>query len=133
MTFQQFLLSVLNAVLVAAIPVITGAFVRYFALKTKNEKLDTYLCIAVDTVKTAVSMVSQTVVDALKSDGAFTREEQIKALAMAKEIAKRVMGEAALQALSQATENVDAWLFAKIEAAIKDSKAQQIRETGALT
>ena len=123
MTFQQFLLSVLNAVLVAAIPVITGAFVRYFTVKTKNEMLDTYLLIAVDAVKTAVSMVSQTVVDELKSDGAFTREEQAKALAMAKDIAKKVMGDAALQALSQATVDVDAWLTAKIEADIQVNKA----------
>ncbi len=122
MSFLEFLSGLLNTVLVAAIPVIVTAFAQYFTIKTKNERLNTYLCIATDSVKTAVNMVSQTVVEALKSDGKFTKDEQEKALAMAKQIAIEVMGEAALEALSLVTEDVDGWLIAKIEAGIFEGK-----------
>jgi hypothetical protein len=102
----EFLSSLLNTVLVAAIPVLVGAFAQYFNLKTKNERINAYLGIATDAVHTAVDMVSQVYVEALKSDGSFDEDEQRRAFEMAKDIAKRVMGEAALQAIEQMSGDV---------------------------
>ena len=122
MSLQEVLINALSLVLIGVIPLLVKWIGQFFVVKTANEKLNNYLNIATDAVYTAISAVSQTVVEQLKSEDGFTKEEMVKALEMAKQLAKKLMGEAALQALAMATDDVDAWLTAKIEAGLYESK-----------
>ena len=122
MSFSELLANILNTVMVAVIPILVSFLVKRINIQTKNETINNYLTIAENAVSTAVQTISQTYVDALKSDGKFTAEEQKQAFEMAKTTAKQIMGDSALQALAQLTSDSNAWLEAKIEATVRTSK-----------
>jgi hypothetical protein len=83
--------------------------------KTANAKVNQYLGILQDAVASAVDWVSQTIVYEIKKDGAFDKAEQEKAFAEAKAMALRILGEAGLKVLQQASLDVSALITAKIE------------------
>ena len=122
MSFSELLANILNTVMVAVIPILVSFLVKRINIQTKNETINNYLTIAENAVSTAVQTISQTYVDALKSDGKFTAEEQKQAFEMAKTTAKQIMGDAALQAVDQLSHDSNGWLNAKIEAAVWTSK-----------
>jgi hypothetical protein len=119
---MEFLASVLNTILVAAIPLVVGYAVQFIKVKTANEKLNGYLDIATEAVQKAVLETSQIYVDALKSGGVFTEDEQKTAFSMSVEKAKTLMGNAALEALAKLTGDAQGWIQATVEATIKQSK-----------
>lgn len=122
MNFMEFLASVVNTILVAAIPLVVGYVVQFIKVKTANEKLNGYLDIATEAVQKAVLETSQIYVDALKSDGVFTKDEAATALKMSVERAKALMGDAALEVLAKLTGDATGWITATVEATIKASK-----------
>ena len=95
---KDVIMTVLQAVLIAAIPVIVGFICRY--LWAKKEALETdeafgefsfILAQAMEAVTTAVQYVCQTYVDGLKQSGKFTVENQKKAFQMAYDKACLIM------------------------------------------
>lgn len=80
---NEFLSTLLQAVLVAAVPVIAtfaskglSALSRYFIVKMENETAKKYLTAAEEAAKKAVTYTSQTYVDALKKSDSFSKENQ---------------------------------------------------------
>lgn len=76
---QEFLSALLQAVLIAAVPVLSAfaakgfvALAKYLGVKMENATLAKYAQEIAQAVATAVTYVSQTYVDELKKSGTFT-------------------------------------------------------------
>ena len=92
---NEFLSTLLQAVIIAAVPICAGAAVQgvraavqYLASKSESEIAKKYLMDVADAISTAVTYTSQTYVDALKKGGIFDKEAQLEALPR-KDIARR--------------------------------------------
>lgn len=132
MNFDTFLVTLLQAVLIAAVPVVAtffgkglGALTAYFAAKTDNETVKKYLEDVTDAVSTAVTYISQTYVDALKASNTFNEENQREAFERALEKAKALLTEEAKAFLEEAYGDLSAYLEAKIEAEVKKQKKEE--------
>ena len=80
---NEFLTTLLQAVLVAAVPVCAAfigkglkALATYLGQKSESETARKYLSAAADAVATAVTYTSQVYVDNLKEIGQFTKDNQ---------------------------------------------------------
>ena len=97
---NDFLTTLLQAVLVAAVPVCAAfigkglkALAAYLGQKSENDLAKKYLAEAADAISTAVTFTSQTYVDALKKTGQFDKEAQEWALQVALAQAQRLLTE----------------------------------------
>ena len=128
---NEFLSTLLQAVLVAAVPVIAtfaskglSALSHYFIGKMENETAKKYLTAAEEAAKKAVTYTSQTYVDALKASGKFTKENQEEALKKAVEQAEKLLTAEARSFLEKAYGDLNAYLVSKIEAEVRVQKQQ---------
>lgn len=128
---NEFLSTLLQAVIIAAVPVCAGAAIkgiqaaaRYLAAKSENEAAKKYLEDAADAISTAVTYTSQTYVDALKKSDKFTKENQEEALQMAVDKAAMLMTAEARAFLEKAYGDLNAYLVSRIEAELRLQKQQ---------
>lgn len=126
---KEFLSTLLQAVLIAAVPVIaayTGkgitALAGYVSAKTANDLAQKYLEDAANAVATAVSQTSQTYVDGLKEHGNFTKENQKVALSLSVDQARNLLTADARDFLEKAYGNLNSFLVSKIEAEVRRQK-----------
>lgn len=134
---NQALQNILIAILLAAIPIITKELSDF--LKTKSEEaknqnklteLNKYIDYATGIVLDVVNSISQTVVDGLKKEGAFTKEKQEEAFQKAKEEILSILTEESKIILAAAYGDLDKWLNAKIEATVKAEKLNFVSYLG---
>ena len=92
-----------------------------------------YMDMACDAVAQAVTHTAQTFVDALKSDGAFTKEKQEEAFEKAKSKALKILGDTVVAALNEIYGDFDLWLDTKIEQVCREIKAPPVDTTAAAT
>lgn len=125
----QALQNILIVVLMAAIPVITkelSDFLKVKAEEAKNQgklqELNKYIDYATAVVIDVVNSVSQTMVDNLKKDGAFTKEKQKEAFNKAKNEVLYILTEESKVVLAEVYGDLDKWLENKIEATVKAEK-----------
>lgn len=128
--------SILYAVISVAIPVLTKFAVDFLRKKRdettmniENEKLKQGICDATDAVFTAVTVTSQTYVDALKADGMFDKVAQKEAFNKAFDMARNLLTDAAQDALVALYGGIDDWLSAKIEQNVRETKDGYVTET----
>lgn len=88
-----------------------------------NQTASKYMDMACDAVVQAVAYTSQTYVDALKSEGAFTKEKQLEAFNATRAKVLQILGETAEKALREIYGDFDAWLDTKIEDACRNMKS----------
>lgn len=126
---KEFVFTLLQAVLSVAIPVATAYLVSFLKKKSaqaqtqiENDTAKHYLDEITNAVTTAVSATSQTYVDALKKDNAFTKEAQLEALNKAKDTALSILSPAAAQFASEVYGDLNSFLVAKIEEAVRVQK-----------
>lgn len=126
---KEFVFTLLQAVLSVAIPVATAYLVSFLKKKSaqaqtqiENDTAKHYLDEITNAVTTAVSATSQTYVDALKKDNAFTKEAQLEALNKAKDTALSILSPAAAQFVSEVYGDLNGFLVAKIEEAVRVQK-----------
>ena len=126
---KEFVFTLLQAVLSVAIPVATAYLVSFLKKKSaqaqtqiENDTAKHYLDEITKAVTTAVSATSQTYVDALKKDNAFTKEAQLEALNKAKDTALSILSPAAAQFVSEVYGDLNGFLVAKIEEAVRVQK-----------
>lgn len=126
---NEFLSTLLQAVIVAAIPIVSAfvgkglnALAKYIATKTNNETIEKYLKEVAEAVSTAVAYTSQTYADALKASGTFTEENQKEALKLAMEKAKSVLSAEAIDFLAMAYGDMNNFLESKIEQEVRTQK-----------
>lgn len=89
----------------------------------ENDTAVKYIDMACDAVAQAVTYTAQTFVDALKAEGAFTKEKQIEAFNTAKSKVLKILGDTAVAALREIYGDFDTWLNTKIEQVCRDTKA----------
>jgi len=123
---MDFLTTLLQAVLAAAVPVISAFAAKLLHAKAEESREDNkYYALkratgsALDAAGTAVSFVSQTYVDKLKESGQFSKENQAEALRRARETAKDLLTRDAILILQEAHGHVNGYLETLIEAEIK--------------
>lgn len=92
-----------------------------------------YMDMACDAVAQAVTHTAQTFVDALKSDGAFTKEKQEEAFEKAKSKALKILGDTVVAALNEIYGDFDLWLDTKIEQVCREIKVPTVDTTAAAT
>ena len=126
---KEFILVLLQAVIIAAGPVITSYLCSFLkqksdqaAAKTNNELAASYIKEAADAVTTAVTFTSQTYVDNLKNSGAFSTENQKEAFNKAMSKAMEIMSAEAKNYLAKAYGDLTNYLATKIEAEVRDQK-----------
>ena len=126
---SDFIFSLLQAVIIAAVPVITGFLCKFLAAKKSelaakidDENAKRLLEEACDAVMTAVICTNQTYVDALKKNGTFSMENQKEAFQKSYETALSIMSVEARDLIEELYGDVQTWLTAKIEAAVKQEK-----------
>lgn len=128
---NEFLSTLLQAVIIAAVPICAGAAVKgiqaavqYLASKLESEIAKKYLTDVADAISTAVTYTSQTYVDALKVSGKFTKENQEEALKMAVDKAATLMTAEARAFLEKAYGDLNAYLVSRVEAEVRVQKQQ---------
>ena len=126
---NDFLTTLLQAVLVAAVPVCAAfigkglkALAAYLGQKSENETAKKYLDAVADAVSTAVTFTSQTYVGALKKSGQFNKEAQEWALKVALAEAQRMLTEEAKTFLTEAYGDLTKYLEGRIEAEVRNQK-----------
>lgn len=127
---NEFLSTLLQAVLVAAVPVIAAfaskgfvALAQYLGVKMENATLAKYAQEIAQAVATAVTYVSQTYVDELKKSGTFTEENQKIAIEKALEVAKQQLTQQALDFISTAYGDITQYLTSLLEAEVRNQKS----------
>lgn len=127
---NEFITTLLQAVIVAAVPVCTAAIgkgiwalVKYIGAKTNNELAKKYLNEAASAISTAVTYTSQTYVDSLRGKGEFDRESQKQALATAVEKAKSLLTAEATAFIEEAYGDLTDYLKTNIEAEVRNQKS----------
>lgn len=135
---NEFLSALLQAVIIAAVPVIAGATVKgvralakHLSTKTDSELAKKYLADAADAITTAVSLVNQTYVDGLKKSGTFTKENQEEALGRAIKEAVNLMRHETLAFLKEAYGDMNDYLVSKIEAEVRLQKKNDLDKLNA--
>jgi len=128
---QNTLMTLIHAVIVTAVPILTGLAVTYFKARIKHTQTqtDTHLsehCLdeLEDAVWAAVAQTSQAYVDSLKQSGTFSPEAQAVALDKAKVTALAALTPATQTFLKEAYGNLQSLLEAKIEAAVRAQKKE---------
>ena len=91
--------------------------------KVKNDLADKYIAMLDDTICACVVATTQTYVDALKKDNAFTKEAQIEAFNLTFNAVMAVLTEEAKAYLSEAYGDLTAYITNKIEAEVQLNKA----------
>lgn len=126
---KEFLLTLLQAVIITAVPVATTYLCAFLKVKknetsekVKNETAKALLAEAFDAVSTAVTSTNQTYVDALKKNGTFTVENQKEAFQKSYDTAVQIMRQEAKDFIATAYGSLSAWLTTQIEAQVKTQK-----------
>ncbi|MCL2087840.1 MAG: hypothetical protein FWH05_09660 [Oscillospiraceae bacterium] len=123
---QEMLMNLLQAVLVAATPIVTAYIVKLLNAKAEeakeamnNELASKYITEAKDAISTAVLFVEQKFTEELKESGNFSAANQIEALKMALFEARSLMSVEAKRFLEEVYGDLDNYLKSKIEAEVK--------------
>lgn len=137
---KEFLLDALQIVLSALIPVVVAYACAFFkkktaqiAAQTENEKAKHYINEISNAVITAVTATSQTYVDALKGENAFTAEAQKEALERTYKTAMAIISPAALAFVTDVYGDLEGYLTAKIEETVRNQKQTATLVTGIAT
>lgn len=126
---NEFFSILLQAVLVAAVPVIAAfaskgfvALAQYLGVKVENATFAKYADQIAKAVSTAVIYVAQTYVDELKKSGTFTEENQKIAMQKALEVTKKQLTQEALEFIEITYGDITEYLTSKLEAEVKIQK-----------
>lgn len=129
MEWLDLLQDVLQACIVPLLGVLTAYVVKWLKakeeevlVKVENETADKYLTMVFETVRDCVSATTQTYVDALKKDGAFTAEAQKEAFQKTYDAVLAVLTDDAKEYLVAVYGDLNAYLITKIEAEVKAQK-----------
>ena len=122
---KEFFATLLQAVLTAAVPVISAFLVqelRSRTIATNSEAVNNYTELILGAVSDAVLCINQTYVDKQKDEATFDIQSQEKALKMALAEAKRLLTQEAKEFAVKAYGDIDAYLTTLIEAQVKTNK-----------
>lgn len=129
---KDFLLQLLQAVIIAVVPTVTVYLCSFLSKKKEeirqsmtSETQKRLLDEAMEAVTTAVIKTNQTYVDTLKNNGAFSIENQKTAFKKSLQTAIEIMSQETKDFISAVYGDLDKWLSAKIEATVNTVKAKK--------
>jgi len=129
---QELLLTLLQAVIAAAVPILTAFAARFLHAKAEHAKIaaendtaERYITEIADAVTSAVLHTAQTYADGLKASGTFTLDNQREALNKSVTQARALLTADASRFLEAAYGDVTKFLTAKVEAEVKQVKLLQ--------
>ena len=126
---NEALLTLLQAVITAAVPVLTVYLCKFLSTKkkeaitmTENETAKMLIDGAMSAVEKAVAVTNQTYVDVLKRQGTFSIENQKEAFQKSYDTAVALMTQEAADYIEKVYGSVANWLTAQIEAQVREQK-----------
>ena len=129
MILQEFLLTILQGIIVIVTPLLTCFAVRLLKAKTEeakstiqNDLARRALAELNDVVPKAVLCIAQTYVDSLKKSGQFSADNQREALGRARNQAQSMLTTGAANYLRRAHGGLSAHLETQVEAAVRRLK-----------
>ena len=126
---HEFITTLLQAVIIAAVPVLTtyacgclAAKKAEAVAKTENETAKLLLDGALSAVEKAVAVTNQTYVDVLKQQNNFSIENQKEAFQKAYDTAFTIITQDSADYIAKAYGSVSKWLTAQIEVQVRSQK-----------
>ena len=123
--FQEMVMTLLQAVLTVAVPIVSGFAIKFLNCKAieikkdvENEAIAGYLDEINTAVASAVLYTQQTYVDSLKKSDKFSKENQKEALNNSVGVARNLLTQEALKFLEKTYGDIKDYLETKIEARV---------------
>lgn len=121
--------TIMTVVVIPLLVAISGYFIAYLRKKAaevaaniEDLTIRYYIQEANEIVLQAVETLFQTYVDDLKKKGQFTKEAQLEAFNMAKDITLKLLSAEAKAVLIELYGDIDLWIKTKIEQTVKQDK-----------
>lgn len=129
MEWLPLLYQVLEVCIIPLLGLLTAYIVKYvnaksaeMQAKVENDKADKYIAMLDDTICACVIATSQTYVEALKKDNAFTKEAQLEAFDKTFNAVMKVLSEDAKKYLTEIYGDLTTYITNKIEAEVSLNK-----------
>lgn len=129
MEWLALLYQILEVCIIPLLGLLTAYAIKFFNAKSAeiqnkvdNDTADKYIQMLTDTVASCVLATSQTYVEALKKDNAFTKEAQQQAFDMTYNAVMDVLTADAKEYLTNIYGDLSAYISTKIEAEVKMTK-----------
>ena len=130
MEWLPLLYQILEVCIIPLLGLLTAYIVKYvnaksaeMQAKVENDKVDKYIAMLDDTICACVIATSQTYVEALKKDNAFTKEAQGEAFNKTFNAVMQVLSEDAKKYLTEIYGDLTIYITNKIEAEVSLNKA----------
>ena len=130
MEWLPLLYQILEVCIIPLLGLLTAYIVKYvnaksaeMQAKVENDKVDKYIAMLDDTICACVIATSQTYVEALKKDNAFTKEAQGEAFNKTFNAVMQVLSEDAKKYLTEIYGDLTTYITNKIEAEVSLNKA----------
>lgn len=129
MEWLPLLYQILEVCIIPLLGIVTAYFVKYINAKSaelqnkvENDTADKYIAMLDDTICACVIATTQTYVDALKKDNAFTKEAQQEAFNLTYNAVMAVLTDEAKKYLTTIYGDLTAYITNKIEAEVQINK-----------
>jgi hypothetical protein len=129
MEWMTLLYKVIEIAIIPLLGVLSAYVIKFInsksaqlAAKAENEKAVKYINVVNDTITSCVLATSQTYVEALKKENAFTEEAQKEAFQKTYQAVISLLPNDTKQFLTETYSNVEEYLITKIEAAVNKTK-----------
>lgn len=129
MEWLPLLYQILEVCVIPLLGILTAYVVKYINAKSaeiqnkvNNDTADKYIAMLDDTISACVIATTQTYVEALKKDNAFTKEAQIEAFNLTFNAVMTVLTDDAKKYLSEIYGDLTTYITNKIEAEVNISK-----------
>lgn len=129
MEWLPLLYEILEVCIIPLLGVLTAFVIKYINAKSleiqnkiDNDTADKYIAMLDDTICACVMATTQTYVEALKKNNAFTKEAQIEAFNLTFNAVMGVLTEEAKKYLTEAYGDLTAYITNKIEAEVSMNK-----------
>ena len=129
MEWLPLLYQILEVCIIPLLGLLTAYIVKYvnaksaeMQAKVENDKADKYIAMLDDTICACVIATSQTYVEALKKENAFTKEAQLEAFDKTFNAVMKVLSEDAKKYLTEMYGDLTIYITNKIEAEVNISK-----------
>lgn len=123
------LLQIIEVCVIPLLGLATAYFIKWVNAKnqeiknkTKNDEVDKYLDVLERTITSCVLATTQTYVEALKKENAFTAEAQKQAFATTYESIMTILSDEAKTVLSLAFTDLEGYITNRIEAEVQINK-----------
>ena len=129
MDYQKLITTIVEVCVIPLLGILTTYLIQFLkrkaqelAAKTENELAEKYIMMLDETIASCVMATTQTYVETLKKENAFTTEAQKEAFAMTYSNVISILSEDCLTYLTEVYEDLSKYIENKIESEVKLQK-----------